>query len=299
MSTGQDWIDATRRNLLNGYNDQRNKLNAAYTAGGTTLTFKYPLNGIVAGVTLSIGLNIFYVYATDTNAMTATVEGGQDGSTDIDCANGSVVRISPKFTDWGIWQALINDLKDLSSPLNGMFGVNHTDWTYQSNLFNYDLGTTAATNLLDLIEVRVTTPGAYKDAPALKSYQYKLNRNAVEITSGLGLEIKNQTGLTPSYTFRATWKSKFVMPANPSADLSTSLLLTDAYDIPPLGAAIALMAGQEIKRNFLVGEGDMKRALEVPPGAIAASPNGLKQMRHDRINAEAARLLAMYSPSKD
>ena len=43
----------------------------------------------------------------------------------------------------------------------------------------------------------------------------------------------------------------------------------------------------------------MRRATEVPAGAVAASANGLKQLRQMRIDAEAARLINFYPPYKD
>ena len=80
------------------------------------------------------------------------------------------------------------------------------------------------------------------------------------------------------------------MPPTLATDLSTTLLQPSAYDLPPLGAAINLMAGREIKRNFTDDQGDVRRAVEVPAGAVAASANGLKQKRQLRINTEKARL---------
>ena len=46
MTTGTDWLNTTRSYLMSGYTENRNQLAQAYTAGGTTLTFKHALNGI-------------------------------------------------------------------------------------------------------------------------------------------------------------------------------------------------------------------------------------------------------------
>ena len=84
------------------------------------------------------------------------------------------------------------------------------------------------------------------------------------------------------------------MPAALSTNVSVTGLQPSATDLPPIGAAIRLMAGREIKRNFTESQGDTRRSTEVPPGAIAQSANGLARLRQTRIAAEAARLHALY-----
>jgi len=299
LTLGQDWINQCRANLLGGYGEELNKLANPYTAGGNTLTFTYPMGNIASGSYLSIGLNIFYVWSV--SGLAATVSGGQNGSTDINLAANTLVRVNANFTDWDIWGALANDLPDLSSPLNGLFGMTYTDFTYTPPTLQYDLGTSAASNLLDVYEIRHLTPGNFKDFGRISEMAWERHFNAVtaDIPSGMGIELKNLAGLVPSYKVRVFWKSAFVLPTDPSAALTTSLVPTTAYDLPPLGAAIALMAGREIKRNFTGSQGDVRRAVEVPAGAVAASPNGLKQLRLARIEAEASRLLNMYPPYRD
>lgn len=299
LTTGQSWIDQTRSNLLGGYGEEFNKITNAYTAGDTTITFTYPMGNIAAGSYISIGLNIFYVWSV--NAQVATVSGGQNGSTDVNLLAGTLARVNPKFTDWDIWQALATDLADLSSPLNGLFGMQYTDFTYAPPILQYDLGTSAAANLLDVYEVRHLTPGNFKDFGRISEMAWERHFNAVtaDIASGMGIELKNTGGLVPSYKVRVYWKSAFVMPTDPTVLLSTSLMLASAYDLPPIGASIRLMAGREIRRNFTDGQGDVRRAMEVPPGAVAASDRGLQLLRQSRIDAEAARLLSMYPPYSD
>lgn len=296
---GQNWIDATRRNLLGGFNETRNRLSIGYASGGTTLTFSDPMGQIAEGVTLSIGLNVFYVISV--KDMVATVVGGQNGSTDIACAAGSIVRINPKFTDWDIWQALAYDLSDLSGPSNGLYSMTYADVTYSAVLTGYDLGAVAAQKLISIYEVKYLRPGPHKDNPKIPSWAYRLNRQSAvgDIPSGLSLQILNSAGMTQGYNVRVVYKAAFSMPATPTSDASTTGLAPTAFDLPPLGAAIYLMAGQEIKRNFISSQGDARRATEVPAGAVAASANGLKQLRHSRINAEASRLNQMYPIVKD
>lgn len=70
-----------------------------------------------------------------------------------------------------------------------------------------------------------------------------------------------------------------------------------ARDILPLGAAIRLQAPSEIKRNFTEGQGEPRRAGEVPSGGRMNAIRSLEQMRQRRIKAESARLSNLY-PTK-
>lgn len=268
-----------------------NKLSVAYTAGDTSLTFQYTMAGIVPGAQLSIGLNNFYVWAV--SGQTATVSGGFRGSTDANASIGAVVQVSPRFSDFDIWAALGMEIADLSSPINGLYGIATVDFSYNAARIGYDLGSISS-SILDGYEVKYMTPGEFKDTVRMAKIKWSVNRNSPVFASGLSLELNE--GAYPGYTVRFTYKSRLVMPTSLSSDLSTSLLQPSAYDIPPLGAAIRLMAGREIKRNFTESQGDTRRATEVPPGAVMQSANGLRQLRASRIIAEAASLDSLYPP---
>jgi hypothetical protein len=299
FTTGQTWVDATRNNLMSGFSEQITTLGAPYTAGSGTLTLSLASNGVQPGVRLSVGLNTFYVTAVAGIAI--SVIGGFEGSVDAAAASGTVLRIAPRFTDHRIWTEIGNDLLDLSSPVNGLYGIAYSDNTYNATYTGYDLGTTASQNLLMGYAVNYLTPGPYRDMPRLSSYAWRVDRNAVttDIPSGLALRILDPSKLTNGFKVRLTYKSILTLPASLATDAASSGLQTSAYDLPPLGAAIRLMAGREIKRNFTESQGDTRRASEVLQGAVAQSVNGLKQLRMTRIAAEAGRLSQMYPILKD
>ena len=79
-----------------------------------------------------------------------------------------------------------------------------------------------------------------------------------------------------------------------TANQSLTGLAPTAYDLPPLGAAMALMTTTPIRREFLDAEGTSRMADEVPPGAISASFRDLMGRRRARLQAEAGRLVARY-----
>jgi hypothetical protein len=291
MTTVNDWVTTTRSTLMSGYTENRNKLSVAYTKGGSTLTFQYTPDGVRPGARLSIGTNTFYVWSID--GQQATVSGGEDGSTDQDAAVGSLVRVSPRFTDDEIVKALAGDLNDLSSPANGLFGIGTVDLTYNAIINGYDLGATAG-DLVSIYEVKYLTPGPQMDNPRIHTTGYRINRNAItsQFPSGLSLQLFEPA--YPGYNVRVVYRSNFSMPTTLYANVSATGLLPSAYDLPPIGATIRLMAGREIKRNFTESQGDTRRASEVPAGAVAQSPRNLQILRQQRITAEAAKLEALY-----
>lgn len=292
------WIEATRRQLMGGFTEMRNVVGVTYVPGSNLLILSRDMTNVVPGQILSAGLNVFYVSAVA--GFNVTVDGGQNGSNDVPVAAGTLVRVNPKFTDWDIWQELANDLNDLSGM--GIVAYNSSDLTYNPVYTGYDLGTTAASNLLDVYEVKYLTPGPYKDMPRLPRTAWRLTRNAAvaDIPSGMSLQILDPSSQNVAgYLVRVIWKSLLIPPVSLTSDLATTGLQSSAYDLPPIGAAINLMAGREIQRNFTSSQGDVRRATEVPAGAVAASSTGLKQKRQQRISTEIARLATMYPITMD
>ena len=66
------------------------------------------------------------------------------------------------------------------------------------------------------------------------------------------------------------------------------------YDLPPLGAMVALVAPREVKRNQIDSEPDSRRGTEVPPGAVMNSVAQVLALRQRRINAAATMLKQLY-----
>ena len=294
----QTWIDATRRNLLGTFTELRNKVSTPYSPGDGILNLSQAMTGITPGTILSAGLNVFYVWSV--SGQTVTVDGGQNGSVDVAVAANTIVRINPKFTDWDIWQELANDLQSLSGE--GIVAYNFSDLTYSPVYTAYDLGTTAASNLLDIYEVKFLTPGPEKDMPRLPRTAWRLTRNAAtaDIPSGMSLQILAPSPQNVSgYLVRVVWKSILTAPVSLTTDLATTGLQSSAFDLPPIGAAINIMSGREIPRNFTQDQGDTRRATEVPPGAVMQSVAGLIKRRQMRISVELSRLATMYATTGD
>lgn len=292
MASLQSWIDQTRGHLLSGHQEQRNTVAVGgYTAGSGTLTLASAVSGIVAGTRLSVGLNTFYVLSVNTTGLAATVLGGQAGTTDANAVAGDLVRVNPMVTDSEILNALMAEVDDLSAPDNGLFQIKTVSLTATTGI-GYDL--TGVSSLLDVYEVRPQATGTQSWWTQMAKLDWRLDRNAdtALFPSGLSLQLFGTT--TPGYAIRVLYRAGFVFPPTTATDLSTTGMPGTSYDIPPIGAAMRLMAPREIKRNRTEFQSDTRRAAEVPPGAVQGSYRGLMMLRQARVAAEAARLTAAY-----
>lgn len=292
MSTVQQLVDRTRQHLQSGYTVERNQLNANYTAGSGTLTFKYPLGGITKGAKLAIGLNVFYVWDVNPSTSTATVTAGEGGSTDANATSGTTVHVRPVFTDFDLFNALNEEVVALSSPQSGLFQVKTVDLTFNSAIDGYDI---SATDIQAIYEVRYQEPGGYKDWPRIPASQWVLERKAFTSDFPSGTALRLSAGGWPGNDVRVTYLAPYTPFANLSDDVTATCgISAQAVDIPPIGAAVRLVAGGEVKRNFTSAQPDTRRAEEVPAGAVAASSRGLMMLRQQRVSEEAARLRAQY-----
>lgn len=290
MTTANDLLEATRNHLLGGASEQLNILAANYTAGGTTLTLTYDTSNISAGKYVEVGTNLFYVWSVDQVNKILTVTGGMNGSTDANASLGAMVRVSPRFPAFRLFQELNNDIADLTSPANGLFQIGNYEFTYVAVKVGYDL---PITGLLDILRIEYQVPGPTLAWPRFDKLAYRVvtNANTTDFPSGVSLKLFR--GGVPGYTIRVYYKSALVPFTALTDNATVTGLPSSAYDLPPLGAALRLMAGREIKRNLTEAQPDTRRPTEVPPGAVEGSVRNLMLLRQTRIAAEKARLLAL------
>jgi len=306
--TVADWVEDTRAYLEGDRPGEVNQLDAAYTAGSGTMTLRYALGGVVAGSVLSVGTNTVRVLSTNQVSKTVTVQAGWNRSTDADAAAGTAVRVNPRFTDHRIVSALNGTLRTLSAPGNGLYQVGQTVILFDAAVQGYDLG--AVTGLTRVLEVRRDTGGPSQAWARLRAGEWELQRSAptADFPSGVALRINvgnvgvgwgpfGGLGVT-AFNLQVVYAADFTEQADPAADVAATGIPPTAYDVPPLGAAVRLMAGREVPRNDTKAQGDARRSQEVPPGAVAASYRGLAALFAQRVGEEAARLRTRYPVGK-
>jgi len=293
MSTAQTWIDNTRNMLLSGYVEEMDVLTAAVS---NTTVQQVTVQGVATswakGVVFEIGNEMFYVIDVNTAGNVISVFRGYGGSTPSTHAIGDMVRVSPKFPTFRIVQSLNDDLNDLSSPDNGLFQMKTTSFTYNASVDGYNLAGLTSDEINSIYSVTYADIGVEATEPEVMSWTLKRNRDTSAFASGLALVL--YTGAWPGQTVTVMYKSPLTQITDGTTALSTVGLAATAYDLPPLGAAMALMTTTPIRREFLDAEGTSRLAEEVPPGAISASFRDLMGRRRARLQAESGRLVARY-----
>jgi len=291
MTTCADLIARTERHLYTGSREQQDILNGSYTSGATTLTVTDGVPGIVEGGSLGIDLELFYVRSFNPATKVATVIGAQEGSVAANHANGVTVRVNPRFPRWDIFNALNDDLADLSSV--GLFQVATVDLTYVSPQLAYDMVGVTAGSVVEIQEVSWKPVDATKNWTQVRNYELERDMNTSEFASGYALHVFD--AVVPGRTMRVRYRTTFTPFAALTDDAQTVAgLPASANDLPPLGAALNLTIGREIKRNFTESQGDPRRAQEVPPGANLGSFKGMAMRSQQRIDTERARLARRY-----
>ena len=298
MTTAQDWIDDTRDMLLSRYVEEL--LLLASNISSTTATAIEITgagdSGIVPGVIIEINMEAMYVTAVA--GSTVNVIRGYGGSTAASHTASDICRVSPKFPTYRIFDALNNDLRDLTSPDNGIFQMKSLQSiTYNAAKQGYDLTGLTSEEVQSIYSITYADPVSVEARePSIRKWELKRDRATGSFASGLALVLYQQA--FPGKKLNVSYKSPLTLLTSTASTKASTGLLDTSYDLPPLGAAVALLVSTPVRREFIDAQGSSRRAEEVPPGAISASIRDLSARRDNRIAAEAQRLHAMYPPQR-
>jgi hypothetical protein len=297
MST-QIWIDQTRDMLLSGYVEDLDVITGSVGVEASQIIVQGYASSIVKGVVIEVNAELMYV--VQVTSTTIDVLRGYGGSTAAAHAEDDIVRVSPKFPAHRIISSINDDLADISSPANGLFQMRTTTFVYNGGVAGYNLDTddgSGGAYIVDSVyEVTHAAVGALANEPEIISWRLKRNRDTSVGAFPSGNALILYDGAIPGRTVRVLYKSSLtpIDTTDLTKDRSLTGLSTTAYDLPPLGAAMALMTTRPIRREFLDAQGTSRMGEEVPPGAISASFRDLMGRRRARLEAETARLVAQY-----
>ncbi len=287
MSTAATIINHTRRHLLSGTVEERDKLATTVTSGATDIALTYMPSGFRESTVFEIGSELCYVWAANTGTKTLTVERGYGGTTPAAHTAGDIVTLNPRFPRAHMLDAINNELDDLSAG-TGIFAEVEVALTY--NGASRQINLTSATNVLNLLEVRYRNSAT--DWIRLPHTYLQRGLPTTDFASGFAVTF---TEIPPNGTLRAIYSKQFVHVTTETDNMQTvALLPATCEDIVEYGVAIQLMAGREIKRTFIEAQGETRRADEVPSGATNQSVSPLRAKYRDRIRAEGERLARRY-----
>jgi len=287
VTTAGNLIDRVIQPLLAGTVEERNKIAASLNASDTTVTLTYDLGSLRTQTVFEIESELFYVWDANQTSKTLTVERGYGGTTAATHANGTALTASPKFPRKMVLDALNSELADLSSPMNGLFQMKTVDLSYNGSDRMVNL--TGVTDVVDFYEARLRYLA--DDYPIIKNVRFLRGMPTSDFASGYVLAFDDDVR---SGTIRVLYKAPYTAFSSESSTVVSAGGGSELEDLLVLGAQIRMLAGREVKRNFIESQGDTRRADEVPAGAMGNSMTGLMRLRRDRIQAEAARLARQY-----
>ena len=284
MSTAGALLDRVQRQLLSGIVEERNKLASGVDADDTSLTLTYDLGGFREGTVFEIGSELMYVWEAVSGTKTLVVERGYAGTTPASHSSGAIAVLNPRFPRAQMLDALNQDIDDLSSPSNGLFRVIATNVTYNGS--DRQVNLTGATNIIDLIDVRVRYLS--DDYPYIRGVRLQRDLPTSDFASGFALVFDEDC---VAGSLRVRYKAPFTRASSISSNLQSACFVPESMeDILEMGVMIRLLASREVKRNFTEAQGDTRRATEVPSGGMRDSMTNILRLRRDRILAEKAKL---------
>lgn len=295
VATLASMIAQTLRRVQPGQQTETLQLNGNISAGATSLSVTDPAGTILVNTrpeqVIAIDLELFYVQAVA--GTTITVVPGYLGSTEAPHTSGALVYVNPRFSQFDVMSAINDDLLDLSAQ--GLFQVKSLEITYNPAQLGYDLAGAVNLSGSPIISVQQKIPypvGAWIPISRRK-WTFTAGADTTDFPSGYALRL-NESGY-PGMPFRVTYKSQFAPFVNLTDDATNVAGLSPSmYDLPPLGAMIALVAPREIKRNQIDMASDSRRATEVPPSAVMNSVARVLDLRSRRIALEVDRLHGIY-----
>ena len=284
--TAQTWIDRTRDLLLSGTVESLNRLDGEISAADTaTFTVEFSTGPITAGSIIEIGTELMYV--TSVSGQNVTVMRGCASSAAADSHDdNSIIRSNPQYPTHMILDALNDDLNDLSAK--GLYQVKTATFTYSAATQGYNL----ASDVLAVHRVTFTDESSDKSEPEVRRWSLRRNRDTSTFASGVALVLADTP--TSGQAVRVEYKAPFATLPLTTTALTDTGLHTQAYDLPPIGAAMVLMTFKPIARESITTQAPVRRSEEVPSGAISASIRDLRFRRQERIEAEKARLSQLY-----
>jgi hypothetical protein len=288
MTTVATILNRASRQMLAGVVEERNKLATSIDSDDTAVVCTYDVGGLRSGTVFEIGSELIYVWDSTPASKTLTVERGYAGTTAASHSAGAILTVTPRFPRSQMFDAINSDIDDLSSTTNGLFRIATVDLTYNGS--DRQINITNSGTILELIDVRFRYE--QDDYPVLRDIRLQTGLPTTDFASGNTLVFDEPV---MAGTIRVRYKAPFTRAASESSDLTTDCFVpATCEDIIEMGVILRMMAGREIKRNFIESQGDTRRPDEVPPSAVRDSIANIQRLRRERIIAESGRLKAQF-----
>ena len=285
MTTMRDLIADTRRMAYGSLHDQINLVAEPADTGARSIKLQLDISGISYGMTLSSGLNVWYVTNVDTTTNSVDVIPGYDNSPQRAVAADDFVFIKPRVTDWFMFETMNQEILRLSTPEHGLYKIG--SWTAQVDPTwqTYEVPPEAF-DMIGLLRARYRMPGT-------TDVWYDIPPRAMKVQTGVDSSLIRLLRNIPSGTeIEFLYKGPFHQAENLEDDVNTVCgLAPTMVDIPTLGCLATLLRTTESRRNQVQQQGDARRAGEVGGGYNMQIAQMVEKDHQMRVWEEAARLI--------
>lgn len=293
MTTVAEHADTIRRRLFAGSIGQYNFLAGDIDATDTTITLAESITGVVPGVKLAVGSELFMVRPTpDPGAKTVPVSRGFFGTAKAAHTAGDLVEVAPRFPLADITDAMREEIQSWGEPLFQVAGP--LAFNSASDLRAYDL--TGAYNpyfLLEVVQENSTLTAAensrsYVDAELIR------DMDRTDFPSGFAVQFRRRPAV--GVPIRVTWAEPLdVDDWRDSTDLEDDVGLRSSWlDIVTFGVMWRLLTAKEVGRTDLHASGETRKGQEIPPGYLSSAADRYAKYRDRRIADEALELRGAY-----
>ena len=282
------------------------------TSSGTTLKYDGDLfsieeeDALDAGAIIEVGQELMYTTALNASVNELTVKRGQRGTTAAEHENGSLIKIAPAFPRKNVYEAIVDQIKNLyptlfatetieltastGYKLLGTYGSNvdtynylitplkaisqYTDWQAGSDQTGLKYNGVAI-EMIDLPNPFVYTD----DTSTERTKTYTTGPDVVHAVQFVNI--------SAGHTVYVTFKKKFVTPTAETTTLASVGLETEYEPIVMTGTAAQLIAGKDISK---LNASYITEQLETTVNPIGSSSNiGNSLLRYQQLLIQQAR----------
>lgn len=290
-TTVGDLIDETYRKLSSVYRDEIDTISegGAFTTADTTLTLTYATTSVGEGDLIEIEQELCYVVSVSGNDL--TLIRGFLGTDAAQHADGSLVRVNPRFSRLDIRNAIKDSINDFSD----LYWIDHQT-----------VNATAHEN--DNRSFLASLPKEFKQVKKVRYINNdgviaRLNAAWVERDYGASaltyIQLERdfyhpmQTG---AVNLDVMYSMPFVLSTfTEDMNLEVQVKLPESmHDLPVLGALWRLLAAEEGSLADPHPQGLYRRREEVPPGYAQQVAVTYKALFEARVSTEAEKLAERY-----
>lgn len=276
-------LDASSRGLFT-------VTDSAITETGTTLLLEQPYPTLEVGDYLSIDDELMWIRAFNEDTGVATVFRAMRGSTRTAHGAGTLTEINPRFPKYQVKEALRREIRSWPVELSNVVEV---ELTTAENTRGFDLGS----DYPDFYQVLSASIGPSPwGEPGDRWYPlgFVVQRNVSDFASGVGIMFDRF--FEDSRTISLQLATPYVTTVFEDATEveGTIGISPEIWDIAPIGAAARLVGPREVGRTDTRGQGESRRAEEVPPMHMSQTADKLWRFRNTRISEERVRFRSKY-----